>query len=217
MQASCRWQRAIYIVNPSPASYADENVLKTPYNKGHEAMAYLTYVIDFYNKLPATLAFLHSHRSGFLMAWHVDAPLHDNAAAMRSLQTDFVQQNGYVNLRCNWNPGCKDAHRKNSHVTEEVWTQMFEGTSTPPLNSSVSMSEAASMSVEQNQKFLRMPERVGTACCAQFAVSRDQVLKRPRDDYIKFRQWLIDTGKNDASSGRVMEFMWHVIFGMESV
>lgn len=172
-------------------------------------MAYLTYIIDHYDNLPSIIAFLHSHRSGFLLAWHVDAPLHDNVLAMRALQLDFVQRNGYVNLRCNWNPGCKESHRKNKHVTEQVWQEVFSGTSTPPLNTT---------SVDtRTQKPLRMPELIGAACCAQFAVSRDQVLQRPREDYIKFRQWVIDTDKSDASSGRTMEFLWHIIFGKESV
>lgn len=188
-------------------------------------MAYLTYLIDNYDNLPSTIAFLHSHRSGFLLAWHVDAPLHDNVAAMRSLQLDFVQRNGYVNLRCNWNPGCKGTHRRNKHVTGQVWHEVFGETSTPPFNSTSSGAAAALASgavspsafIAHDQKFLQMPQRVAAACCAQFAVSRDQVLKRPRDDYVKFRQWVIDTDKSDASSGRVMEFLWHVIFGKESV
>lgn len=172
-------------------------------------MAYLTYIIDHYDNLPSIMAFLHSHRSGFLLAWHVDAPLHDNVIAMRALQLDFVQRNGYVNLRCNWNPGCKEGHRRNKHVTEQVWQEVFSETSTPPLNTT---------SVDTHtQKPLRMPELIGAACCAQFAVSRDQVLQRPREDYIKFRQWVIDTDKSDASSGRTMEFLWHIIFGKESV
>ncbi|KAH1711141.1 hypothetical protein KXX35_006660 [Aspergillus fumigatus] len=180
------WQRAIYTVNPSKATVADTKKLTTPLNKGHESMAYLTYLIDHYDSLPSTIAFLHSHRAGFFMAWHVDAPLHDNVAAMRALQLDFVQRNGYVNLRCNWNPGCRAADRLNRHVTEQ-------------------------------QKFLAKPKEIGAACCAQFAVSREQVLQRPREDYIRFRQWVIDTDKDDASSGRVMEFLWHVIFGQEAV
>ena len=183
-------------------------------------MAYLTYIIDHYDILPSTIAFLHSHRSGFLLAWHVDAPLHDNVAAMRALQLDFVQQNGYVNLRCNWNPGCKEGHRRNRHVNEQVWLEVFTGTSTPPLNSTATSLLSADMpgvSIVHNQKFLRLPEQVGAACCAQFAVSRDQILQRPREDYIKFRQWIIDTDKSDASSGRTMEFLWHIIFGKESV
>ncbi|KAJ5983176.1 hypothetical protein N7481_005275 [Penicillium waksmanii] len=206
------WQRALYIVNPTQDMRSSNEILTTPFNKGHEAMAYLTYVIDHYDTLPSTIAFLHAHRAGFLMAWHVDAPLHDNVLAMRSLQTDFVQRNGYVNLRCNWNPGCKEGHRFNQHVTEQVWWDIFEGTSTPPLNMS-SPYETESY----GGKYMRKPTQIGAACCAQFAVSRSQVHARPREDYIKFRQWIIETELNDASSGRVMEFMWHVIFGMNSI
>ena len=175
-------------------------------------MAYLTYIIEHYDCLPSTIAFLHAHRSGFLMAWHVDAPLHDNVAAMRMLQLDFVQRNGYVNLRCNWNPGCKSAHRFNRHVTERVWWDFFEGTSTPPLNASASWQQQL-----PGLKYMRKPSQIGAACCAQFAVSRNQVLQRPREDYVKFRQWVIDTELSDASSGRVMEFLWHIIFGKEGV
>ncbi|KAJ5177122.1 uncharacterized protein N7482_002999 [Penicillium canariense] len=206
------WQRAIYIVNPSEDARSDSNVLTTPLNKGHESMAYLTYVIDHYDALPSTIVFLHAHRAGFLMAWHVDAPLHDNVNAMRMLRTDFVQQNGYVNLRCNWNPGCKEGHRFNQHVTEQVWWDIFEGTSTPPLNHSSPYEQEYS-----EYKYMRKPDQIGAACCAQFAVSRSQVHKRPRDDYVKFRQWIIETDLNDSTSGRVMEFLWHVIFDMDAV
>ncbi|KAJ5688965.1 hypothetical protein N7462_003357 [Penicillium macrosclerotiorum] len=206
------WQRALYVVNPSSETRANDQILTTPLNKGHEAMAYLTYVIDHYYVLPSTIAFLHAHRSGFLLAWHVDAPLHDNVLAMRALQLDFVQQNGYVNLRCNWNPGCKEGHRFNRHVTNQVWSDIFYGTSTPPLNVSSPYEQESA-----TQEYLRKPDQIAAACCAQFAVSRSQVQRRPRDDYVKFRQWLIDTELNDASSGRVMEFLWHIIFGMGSI
>ncbi|KAI9035050.1 DUF3431 domain-containing protein [Aspergillus affinis] len=213
------WKRAIYVVNPSRATAANEHKLKTPLNKGHEAMAYLSYLIDYYDRLPSIIAFLHAHRGGFFMAWHVDAPLHDNVVAMRSLQLDFVRQNGYVNLRCNWNPGCKAAHRINRHVTDTVWQEVFEGTSTPPLNATISagLAENGAMDAARSQRYLPKPKEIGAACCAQFAVSREQVLQRPREDYVKFRQWIIDTDRDDASSGRIMEFLWHVIFGKESV
>ncbi|CEL00519.1 hypothetical protein ASPCAL00119 [Aspergillus calidoustus] len=212
------WQRAIYTVNPSKATLADDDRLKTPFNKGHESMAYLTYLIDHYDHLPSTIAFIHAHRSGFLMAWHVDAPLHDNVAALRSLQLDFVQRNGYVNLRCNWNPGCSPKHRNNAHITEDIWTEIFDGTSTPPLNSTTSLtSNDLRTSNPLQHKFLQFPTQIGASCCAQFAVSRDQVLRRPREDYVKIRQWVIDTDLADAASGRAMEFLWHVIFGKDSV
>jgi hypothetical protein len=180
-------------------------------------MAYLTYLVDHYDALPSTIVFLHSHRSGFTTAWHVDAPLHDNVEAMRALRLDFVQDNGYVNLRCNWNPGCKASHRLNLYVTEEVWAEIFDGTSTPPLNMTESPATIIGMDAAHPQKYLMKPKKIGAACCAQFAVSRKQVLLRPREDYIRFRQWVIDTDKDDATSGRVMEFLWHVIFGKGAV
>ena len=168
-------------------------------NKGHEAMAYLTYIIDNYASLPSTMAFVHPHHFGFLSAWHTDTALHSNADSLNSLQIPFVQENGYVNLRCNWNPGCREKHRKNEHVTAEIWRELFSGTST-----------------ETNES-QEAPAQIGAACCAQFAVSRSRVLERPLSDYEHFRQWIIDTDMTDAKSGRVMEFLWHVIFGMQPV
>ncbi|CAF9936263.1 MAG: hypothetical protein ALECFALPRED_006749 [Alectoria fallacina] len=196
------WQAAIYTVNPS--ANTTDTTLTTPMNKGRESMAYLSYVIDNYANLPSTLVFLHSHRSGFFSAWHTDTPLHDNVDALRSLQIPFVQQNGYVNLRCNWNPGCLEAHRHNAHVTPEVWMDVFAGTS---------KEKTAREHAEDEQA----PMLVGAACCAQFAVSKDQVLARPVGDYERFREWIVDTEKSDAKSGRVLEFLWHVIFGKDAV
>ena len=31
-------------------------------NKGNEAMAYLQFIIDYYEKLPASMVFVHGHR-----------------------------------------------------------------------------------------------------------------------------------------------------------
>ena len=187
-------------------------------NKGHEAMAYLTYIIEHYNTLPTTIAFLHSHRNGFFEAWHVDTPMHDNVAAMRALQLEYVQANGYANLRCNWNPGCMEKHRVNQHITRGVWQEVFSETSTPPANKTTKPQSSSDTSlVEDRERELIMPMEVGAACCAQFAVSRDQILKRPVNDYVKFREWVVQTEQDDAHSGRVMEFLWHVIFGKEAV
>ncbi|KAL8822452.1 MAG: hypothetical protein Q9191_006811 [Dirinaria sp. TL-2023a] len=205
------WQHAIYTVNPSSSSTSSTTTnkpktLTTPLNKGHESMAYLSYIIDNYASLPSTLAFIHSHASGFLTAWHTDTPLHSNIAALSTLRIAFVQENGYVNLRCNWNPGCVPAHRVNKHVTPQVWGEVFANVSAPLL-----------LQRKGEEEGREVPEQVAAACCAQFAVSRDRVLKRPRSDYVALRKWVVETGKSDAQSGRVMEFLWHVVFGMGPV
>ena len=180
------WQHAIYTVDDPTAA------LHTPSNKGHEAMAYLTYIIEHYASLPSILAFIHPHRGGYLSywhAWHTDSAAFDNVASLRSLRLDYVQRNGYANLRCTAHPGCVPA-RDNTHVTPDVWRELFNATA--------------------------MPDRIAVACCAQFAVSRAQVLARPLSDYLAFRRWLLDTGLDDAKSGRVMEYLWHVIFGRDA-
>ena len=215
------WQRAIYLVNPSNPFDPSFHELTTPVNKGHEAMAYLTYIIDHYNtSLPSVMAFIHAHRQGFLRAWHVDAPFHDNVLAMRSLQLDFVVQNGYVNLRCNLNPGCTKAYKRlKSHVNGEVWEEIFGGTTMLPAVEAFqnSTAEEPSSSQQDREKAKYLNVGIASACCAQFAVSREQVLKRPIEDYMKIRQWVIDTERDDASSGRVMEYLWHVIFGKDLI
>ena len=198
------WRNAIYTVDALPASAPDvapdmaSSGPMTPANKGHEAMAYLSYIIDNYASLPQLIAFLHPHRSGFLSAWHTDTVLHSNVDALRTLNTSFVLENGYVNLRCNWSPGCRPSDRDNAHVTEQIWSRVFERTSTPA-------------------KSFPFPGEVGQACCAQFAVSREAVTKRPKMDYKMMRNWLINTELSDRKSGRVFEFLWHVIFGMGHV
>lgn len=45
--------------------------------------------------------------------------------------------------------------------------------------------------------------------CAQFAVSRGAVLRRPKSHYEWFRRWLLDTEADDEISGRVFEYSWH--------
>ncbi|KAL2152155.1 hypothetical protein VTH82DRAFT_5339 [Thermothelomyces myriococcoides] len=62
-----------------------------------------------------------------------------------------------------------------------------------------------------------VPERVGVSCCSQFAVSREAVRARPREDYVRWRDWLLRTPLDDDLSGRVFEYMWHIIFGKDAV
>ena len=62
-----------------------------------------------------------------------------------------------------------------------------------------------------------IPTQVGHPMSAQFAVTRSVILARPKETYIRIRQWLIDVDEEDAVTGRVMEYMWHVLFGQDAV
>ena len=189
------WQRALYVVdNTSAPLHVDKN-------KGREANVYLTYLIQNYDNLPQTIVFLHPHRNGYPQAWHNDAPGYDNVISIKQLRLDFVQKNGYANLRCNPAVGCPN----------EV--QPFRN---PPDTSKTTENNyaAAWRALMRNDD---VPQVVGVACCSQLAVSRDQVLRRPKTDYQHFLKWLMDTDLDDDTSGRIFEYMWHIIFGKDAV
>lgn len=208
------WQYYIYTVNNPQAT------LTTPQNKGHESMAYLSYIIDNYDSLPSTIAFIHAHEDGWWTAWHTDAPSHSNAISLSSLNLAFVQKEGYVNLRCAWKPGCLASHRKNAHITEEIWQYMFWNSSFQTQSQNPDTGETDSTdthSLENNYENPPFPGEIGAPCCAQFAVSRTQVLRRRKEEYERYRKWIIETELSDAKSGRTMEFLWHIIFGKEAI
>ena len=164
-------------------------------------MSYLTYLIDHYDNLPPIIAFVHAHKDGYPKAWHTDAAEYSNVNSLKTLRQNFVLQEGYVNLRCIWIPGCPseiqpfrktDGWRASEHVFIDAWEYMFG-------------------------KDVPVPKKVGAACCSQFAVSAEQVRKRPKQQYERIRQWLLETEIIDEISGRVMEYIWHVLFGKEAV
>jgi hypothetical protein len=62
-----------------------------------------------------------------------------------------------------------------------------------------------------------VPHVLATPCCAQFAVSSKQVQKRPLDVYKRYYTWLMETPLKDETSGRVFEYLWHVLFGQDPV
>lgn len=170
-------------------------------NKGREALAYLQYIVEHYDDLPATLVFIHSHRDGWPAAWHTDTMDYSNVESIRSLQIDFVQRNGYANLRCQETPGCPDEIRPNrspprpgknlEKIYPDAWRALFRNNN--------------------------VPEVVAAPCCSQFAVSRAQVHRRPLSDYQRYYNWVLTNDLPDDLTSRVMEYTWHIIFGQEAV
>ncbi|ORY19796.1 hypothetical protein BCR34DRAFT_620794 [Clohesyomyces aquaticus] len=184
-------QTAIYEVDNPSADYL------VPKNKGHEAMVYLTYIIDHYDQLPDTVIFIHSHRS----AWHNNFLLDlDTPTAIKRLRDDRVARLGYMNLRCHLDPGCPnwihldraevdfDQHLKpeEQHFSFELFQAMFPGHRPPPV--------------------------LSAPCCAQFAVSEERIRDNPKSLYEHLRRWLLDTLLEDKDSGRIFEYMWQYIF-----
>ncbi|KNG50722.1 hypothetical protein TW65_02101 [Stemphylium lycopersici] len=201
------WQPVIYDIdidtpyNTSTLDPLTNSTLRTLRNKGREANAYLAYIVQNYDNLPLTIAFIHPHKDGYPVAWHTDNQEHSNVVSLNSLNTDFVQSNGYANLRCIHIPGCPDevmpfrdppdGGRTIEAAMPDAWRDLFNNTDVPQV--------------------------LATPCCAQFAVSSKQVRKRSLDEYKKYYTWLMETPLIDETSGRVFEYLWHVLFGQDPV
>ncbi|DAA77604.1 TPA_exp: Uncharacterized protein A8136_6150 [Trichophyton benhamiae CBS 112371] len=180
-------KKEIYVVD-DPLSFP-----RIPKNKGREAMVYLTYLIDNYDNLPEIMIFMHAHQE----AWHHEEPLNRDAAEMvRRLSIERVVRNGFMNLRCAWAPGCPGWI--NPHNTQED--------SAKP--------EEASVLKGWKDIFpsIPIPGVIGGQCCAEFALSRERAQAIPRSHLIYYRDWLLRTNLIDFYSGRVWEYLWHIIF-----
>ncbi|KAJ5981536.1 hypothetical protein N7522_013957 [Penicillium canescens] len=183
------WQHAVYIVDDPEATHTVEQ------NKGKESNVYLQYILDNYDNMPEYMVFLHAHQ----YSTHTEFWEQDNTLTVQRLQLDYLKQAGYLNLRCDWGPGCPDevqpfrqmAGRTTELAFAGAWIRIFNNTD--------------------------VPEIVATPCCAQFAVTRQQVLQRPRSDYEHYHHWLMTTELDDETSGRVFEYLWHIIFGQDPV
>jgi hypothetical protein len=181
---------AIYTVDDPNAP------LKPPKNKGREAMVYLTFILDNYDSLPDTSIFIHSHASTWhnanLLGW-------DTSPMIERLSHYRVDREGYVNLRCEWFPGCP--HRQH-------------------LSNPSNYSEGEGANFEQTWKELHpmdpMPQFLAQPCCAQFAASRQQIRKVPFERWIHYRDWLLNTTLDDWMAGLIFEYSWQYIFTGES-
>jgi Protein of unknown function (DUF3431) len=172
-------------------------------DKGREANAYLTYLIDHYDDLADIVVFLHAHRGGNPRGWHIDNEDFDNALSVKRLRLEAVRKEGYVNLRCQFLPGCPimfdTKAKEDPEESPNIYLDAFKE-SWPALFPKEPI-----------------PETLGVACCAQFAVSKAQIRKRPRSDYERYKTWLLETRYDDHLAGTVLEYLWHVIFGRDPV
>ncbi|OQO12796.1 hypothetical protein B0A48_02260 [Cryoendolithus antarcticus] len=178
---------AIYVADDPTAP------LHPPRNKGHEAMIYLSYIIDHYDTLPDFSIFMHGHQ----FAWHNNEILDTDAAQMiMHLSPERVMRLGYMDLRCHWEPGCpawlhpgvreRLSWKQEEHLIADSWAQVFPKDPIPAI--------------------LAQP------CCAQFAVSRERILATPKQRYVYLRDWLLRTELSDYLSGRVFEYIWQYVF-----
>jgi hypothetical protein len=181
------WHKSIYVVDDKHAP------LTVDVNKGREANVFLTYIIDNYEYLPGNIIFHHAER----FQWHNDNPDYDALPLLQRFRFDYLKEQGYVNLRCVWILGCP----------AEIHPVRDESAPVPgaPINARHIYRPAFAELFPD----LPMPDQVGVTCCSQFAVRRETIWKRPRSEYARYRDWLINSPLEDGLSGRVLEYSWH--------
>jgi hypothetical protein len=170
--------------------------------QGHEGAAYLSYIVEFYDELPAYSIFVHSSAEH----WHNDLFGPRTADALRNLRFEAVQSRGFLNLRCSSAPLCPDAWHP-LHPAPHDLDYLYLHDIFPDI-----YAELFNVSSDD------APLRIGSLCCGQFAVSRDKIRERPRDDYARILQWVAETDVSDSYGiGFLLEKIWHIIFGFDPI
>jgi hypothetical protein len=157
-------------------------------NYGDEALAYLTYIVGNYERLPEAVVFIHGHES----AWH--AP-----SSMKHVlkNTCFSKKIGYHNL----NHG-KKAESRDFCVSER---------GSPPIHRVGAKEEIEGLLTQNWINLFKpafnntFPRRICSDCCAQFVVSRARLQQHPRSFYEQLLQ-LVRGHKT------TLEREWRMIF-----
>jgi len=182
-----------------------------PANKGREAIMYLSYLIQFYDKLPDVSIFVH----GDDITWHIDLIFGKSTArAINDLDLEEVLRRRYLNLRTDWQNACP------------AWintTRSYDGSTGGTFfalhNHNVLVPEGEKFeepymkgAFRENFPGIPVPEILAQPCCSQFAVSKEAIISVPKATYEKQLKWLLNTPLSDSLTGRMWEHMWQFLF-----
>ncbi|RAH69753.1 DUF3431 domain-containing protein [Aspergillus aculeatinus CBS 121060] len=233
-----QYHLCIYTADAAAPKNPEATHLQVPANRGHEAMGYLTFLIDNYHHLPAAgMVFVHGSR----WAWHNDHREYDNAALLAALNlTSALQPWGYHNLRCDWSVGTCPTTQPAQGSLElrlqsvlEPWSaRMASDVALPRALASLfgHPGRSAHETHAQTQVLLGRNDPVRAQCCAQFVVARANVWQHSQDEYVALRQWLLDgmharapsrrgampAPADDRVAGRILSYVWHILFVKQS-
>ena len=162
-------------------------------------MVYLTYIIDNYDDLPDYIVFVHGH----FRSWHQVEPLH---AKIRGLNLSALSDEGYISLRCGDQMGCEREPFLDTQVPNwegelklpDFWDRIMPG--------------------------VEVPRYLNYKCCGQHAVTRENVLRLSREDWIRIRsplfedvsEYRVNTLSGNWIVGTFYEKFWHIFLGPSS-
>ena len=205
------WTSRISIPNMAIVRYFTDDP-KAQYHpvkpKGREALMYLTYLHDFYDKLPDISILIHAHEN----PWHVESMLKNNLSfALSHLDLAEVMRRRYVNLRVTWFNSCPDwintSHTEldfNEQKKEEPYMKQMFLDNFMPQESYLG-------------KTLEVPEIIAQPCCNQFAVTKEVIRTIPHSEFARYIDWLASTELTDYISGRFWEHSFQYLFTGKAV
>lgn len=170
------------------------------YTETRRTLTDIRYIIDRYDTLPANVLFHHAGR----FQWHNDNPNYDALELLQNFRFPYLKRQGYVNMRCAWVLGCP------------VEIEPIKDASDKVINEPVTAKRVYKQAFMELFPGEEVPDKVGVTCCSQFAVRRETIRRRPKEDYIRYRTWLEKSDLPDNLSGRVLEYAWHSKFGLAS-
>lgn len=161
-------------------------------NSGGEAASYLAHIIKNYRHLPDVLFFVQGHQCA-------DYAKFNMAKALSSVRKCFPKETGYLDMN-------RYDGRKSSKCTEKKKVLAHP----PKLNSKTQENLNTVWSSLFADEFGGFPDKVCWDPHAQFAVSRDKLIKHPLSFYKKLAQGV----ENKETS---MEFFWRLMFDNTAV
>lgn len=129
---------------------------------------------------------------------HNDDPDYDGLPMLRHFQIPYLEQEGYVNIRCAWSLGCPS----------EIKPLEEEGEHRAAIHAGGDYKKAFEILFPGKE----VPRYVGVSCCAQFAATKEKIRERKKEEYARYREWLLETDLGDSISGRILEYSWHSMF-----
>ena len=177
----------IYTKNIEGCKYIERSKIFECVNVGMEASSYISYIIDNYEKLPDYVAFVHGHEESY----------HQNNTTLNLIKDSFYSNvdNGYNSInRKDW----RNIFSDDVYDWSKNWKLLKEN-------------------YEYLNIKLSIPNRLECTACAQFIVSRKNILLNDINDYKNILKWLESTDLESSLSGRIMEHLWCYIMTHDEI
>jgi hypothetical protein len=181
--------------NPNYKGTGDCDV---PQNAGRECSAYLQWIINHYDNLPAErIAFIHGHEN----AWHQQNASLAKTLELAATHPSMINEDRYTSLNdmtlCLWR-GCPRRHNlmcdeKKRRSVMPYWDDLIA----PHLDDDWPTTNCCSAWGD---------------CCAQFVLTKELILRYPKSTYETMLKTLLEN-KNDVEQCFALETVWHAIYG----